>query len=62
VSAALPASVAAVAQYLPVSYVTDGMQRLNSGGQLPAVATDLAWLLGWAAVLLAAAGRAFRWD
>jgi hypothetical protein len=61
-SAALPAGVASVTRYLPVSYVTDGMQRLSAGGQLPAVAPDLAWLLGWAAVLLVAAGRVFRWD
>lgn len=62
VSTVLPASVAAVTRYLPVSYVTDGMQRLSAGGQLPAVAADLAWLLGWAALLLLAAGRVFRWD
>jgi len=45
-----------------VSYVTDGMQRLSAGGHVPAVGSDLAWLLGWAAVLLVAAGRVFRWD
>ena len=61
-SASLPAGIASVTRYLPVSYVTDGMQRLSAGGQLPAVATDLAWLLGWAVVLLVAAGRAFRWE
>ncbi|HYW25060.1 MAG TPA: ABC transporter permease [Terriglobales bacterium] len=61
-SAALPAGVASVTRYLPVSYVTDGMQRLSAGGQVPAVGADLAWLLGWAAVLLVAAGRVFRWD
>jgi ABC-2 type transport system permease protein len=61
-SAALPAGVASVTRYLPVSYVTDGMQRLGTGGQLAAVAPDLAWLAGWAAVLLVAAGRVFRWD
>jgi ABC-type polysaccharide/polyol phosphate export permease len=61
-SAGLPAGVASVTRYLPVSYVTDGMQRLSDGGQVPAVAPDLAWLLGWAAVLLVAAGRVFRWD
>jgi hypothetical protein len=58
----LPAGVADVTRYLPVSYVTDGMQRLTAGGQLPAVGSDLAWLVGWAAVLLVAAGRVFRWD
>jgi ABC-2 type transport system permease protein len=61
-SAALPAGVASVTRYLPVSYVTDGMQRLATGGQLAAVAPDLAWLAGWAALLLVAAGRVFRWD
>lgn len=61
-SAALPAGVASVTRYLPVSYVTDGMQRLGAGGQLAAVGPDLAWLAGWAAVLLVAAGRVFRWD
>jgi ABC-2 type transport system permease protein len=61
-SAALPAGVASVTHYLPVSYVTDGMQRLGDGGQVPAVGQDLAWLAGWAVVLLVAAGRVFRWD
>jgi ABC-2 type transport system permease protein len=61
-SGVLPAAVASVARYLPVSYVTDGMQRLSDGGQVPAVGQDLAWLLGWAVVLLVAAGRVFRWD
>lgn len=61
-SAALPAGIASVTRYLPVSYVTDGMQRLSEGGQLPAVGADLAWLLAWAAALLVAAGRVFRWD
>ena len=50
-SAALPPGVAAVAGYLPVSYVTEGMQRLGEGAQLGAVAPDVAWLAGWAAVL-----------
>jgi ABC-2 type transport system permease protein len=59
---ALPVGVAGVTRYLPVSYLTDGMQRLGQGGQLAAVAPDLAWLAGWAALLLLAAGRAFRWD
>jgi ABC-2 type transport system permease protein len=58
----LPAGVASVTRYLPVSYVTDGMQRLSDGGQVPAVGQDLAWLLGWAVVLLVAAARVFRWD
>jgi ABC-2 type transport system permease protein len=61
-SAALPAGVASVTRYLPVSYVTDGMQRLSAGGDLRALGADVAWLLGWAAVLLVAAARAFRWD
>jgi ABC-2 type transport system permease protein len=61
-SAALPAGVASVTRYLPVSYVTDGMQRLSAGGQLAAIGPDLGWLAGWAAVLLLAGGRVFRWD
>jgi len=61
-SAALPPGVAAVAGYLPVSYVTEGIQRLGEGAQLGAVAPDVAWLAGWAAVLLVGAGRVFRWD
>jgi ABC-2 type transport system permease protein len=61
-SGLLPAAVASVTRYLPVSYVTDGMQRLSDGGQVPAIGQDLAWLLGWAVVLLVAAGRVFRWD
>jgi hypothetical protein len=61
-SSLLPAAVASLTRYLPVSYVTDGMQRLSDGGQVPAVGQDLAWLLGWAVVLLVAAGRVLRWD
>lgn len=61
-SGVLPAGLASVTQFLPVSYVTDGMQRLAAGGQVPAVGADLAWLLGWAMLLLLAAGRVFRWD
>jgi ABC-2 type transport system permease protein len=61
-SAALPPGLAAVTKYLPVSYITDGMQHLSNGGQLASVAPDLAWLSGWAILLLAAAGRAFRWQ
>jgi ABC-2 type transport system permease protein len=61
-SASLPADIAGVTRYLPVSFVTDGMQRLSAGGQIPAVGSDLAWLAGWSAVLLLAAGRVFRWD
>lgn len=61
-SGALPAGVAAVTKYLPVSYVTDGVQQLGQGAQLGAIGPDLAWLAAWAAVLLVAAGRVFRWD
>ena len=61
-SAALPADIAAFTRFLPVSYITDGMQRLSEGGTLGAVEPDLAWLLGWATVLLIGAGRVFRWD
>lgn len=61
-SAALPPSIAAFTRYLPVSYVTDGLQQVTHGGGLSAVGTDVLWLAGWSAVLLAAAGRVFRWD
>jgi ABC-type multidrug transport system permease subunit len=61
-AAALPPGIATVTKYLPVSYVTDGMQQLGQGAKLGAVEWDLAWLLGWAIVLLIAAGRVFRWD
>jgi len=61
-SAALPASITSVTKFLPVSYITDGMQHLGEGAQLGAVQLDLVWLAGWAIVLLIAAGRVFRWD
>lgn len=61
-SSVLPPTVAAVTRYLPVSYVTDGMQQLGQGATLGGVATDALWLAGWSAVLLVAAGRVFRWD
>ncbi len=49
-------------KYLPVSYITDGMQQLGQGANLAAIEVDLVWLLAWAIVLLIAAGRVFRWD
>lgn len=61
-SASLPASVAAVTKYLPVSYITDAMRQLGEGATISGVSSDLAWLTGWALVLLVAAGRVFRWD
>jgi hypothetical protein len=45
-----------------VSYVTDGMLQLGQGAGFGAIEWDLAWLGGWAIVLLVAAGRVFRWD
>ncbi|HSS62117.1 MAG TPA: ABC transporter permease [Candidatus Limnocylindrales bacterium] len=61
-SAALPPGIARITKYLPVSYVTDGMQQLGQGANLAAIEVDLVWLLAWAIVLLIAAGRVFRWD
>jgi ABC-2 type transport system permease protein len=61
-TAALPPGISSVTKYLPVSYITDGMQQLGQGAKLGAIEWDLAWLLAWAVVLLIAAGRVFRWD
>lgn len=61
-SSALPPGIAAVTKYLPVSYITDGMQQLGQGGGFNAIEFDLVWLLAWAFVLLIGAGRVFRWD
>jgi ABC-2 type transport system permease protein len=61
-SASLPPGIAAVTRYLPVSYVTDGMQLLGQGSGLAALEVDLVALAAWAAALLIAAGRVFRWD
>jgi ABC-2 type transport system permease protein len=61
-SAALPPGVAAITKYLPVSYVTDGMQQLGQGASLGGIEVDLVWLFAWAIALLIAAGRVFRWD
>lgn len=61
-SASLPPGIATVTRYLPVSYVTDGMQQLGQGASLGGVEVDLVWLLAWAIALLIAAGRVFRWD
>lgn len=61
-SSALPPGIAAVTKYLPVSYITDGMQQLGQGASFTAVGGDLVWLLAWAVVLVIAAGRVFRWD
>lgn len=61
-AAALPPGLAAVTRFLPVSYITDGMQQLGQGAGVGAIEMDLVWLLAWAVVLLAAAGRVFRWD
>jgi ABC-2 type transport system permease protein len=61
-SAALPPGIATITKYLPVSYVTDGMQQLGQGAGLGAIQMDLLWLLAWSIVLMIAAGRVFRWD
>ncbi|HEY7198830.1 MAG TPA: ABC transporter permease [Candidatus Dormibacteraeota bacterium] len=61
-TSALPDSVSSVTRYLPISYVTDGLRQLGDGATLATVAPDALWLAGWAAVLLVAAGRVFRWD
>ncbi len=61
-SASLPPGIAAITRYLPVSYVTDGMQQLGQGASLGGIELDLVWLLAWAIALLIAAGRVFRWD
>ncbi len=59
---ALPAQVAGIAGLLPIAFVTDGMRQLALGGSLSSVSRDLASLAVWAAVLLVAAARVFRWD
>jgi ABC-2 type transport system permease protein len=61
-AAALPPGVALITRYLPVSYVTDGMQLLGQGAGLGALELDLLALSAWAVVLLIAAGRVFRWE
>jgi len=61
-SAALPPGIATITKYLPVSYITDGMQQLGQGASFNAIEIDVLWLLAWAIVLLIAAGRVFRWD
>jgi ABC-type polysaccharide/polyol phosphate export permease len=61
-SPSLPPGIATITKYLPVSYITDGMQQLGQGATLSGVGVDLVWLLAWAVVLLIAAGRVFRWD
>jgi hypothetical protein len=38
------------------------MRQLSHGAGRGVVELDMAWLLAWAIVLLAAAGRVFRWD
>jgi hypothetical protein len=61
-SAALPPGITTFTRYLPVSFITDGMQQLGQGATFGAVEVDLVWLLAWAIALLIAAGRVFRWD
>ena len=61
-ASSLPPGIADLTKFLPVSYITDGMQHLGDGGALASVEADIAWLLVWATVLLIGAGRVFRWD
>jgi ABC-2 type transport system permease protein len=58
----LPAPALTVLGVLPVSFVTHGIRTLIEGGGLAAVRLDLLALAAWAAVLLVAASRTFRWD
>ena len=60
--AVLPPGIVAFTRYLPVGSLTDAMQQLSHGAGGGAVEVDMACLLGWAIVLLVAAGRVFRWD
>jgi ABC-2 type transport system permease protein len=61
-AAFVPPGAATVLAVLPVSLVTHGTRVLVDGGGLSDVRGDLLGLAGWAVVLLAAAGRTFRWD
>ncbi|MDQ6771817.1 MAG: ABC transporter permease [Candidatus Dormibacteraeota bacterium] len=58
----LPGAAAAVVGILPVSFVTHASRALIAGAGLGSVGGDLLWLSLWAAALLVAASRAFRWD
>jgi ABC-2 type transport system permease protein len=55
-------SAASVLAVLPISLVTHGIRVLVEGGGVGAVRLDLLALAAWAVVMLAAAGRSFRWD
>ena len=55
-------TLATVIGVLPVSFVTHGVRTLIEGAGLSAIHADLLGLAGWAAVLLAGASGAFRWD
>ena len=41
-TAALPPGISGVTKYLPVSYITDGMQQLGQGAKLGSIVWDLA--------------------
>ena len=61
-ASSLPPGISGLTKFLPVSYITDGMQHLSDGGAFASVEVDLAWLSAWVIVLLAGAGRVFRWE
>jgi ABC-2 type transport system permease protein len=56
-----PAALAGVLQYLPTAALSDGLRAvLQHGSQIPR--HDVATLLIWAALALAAAARTFKWE
>ncbi len=59
---ALFGAAAGVLAVLPISFVTHAIRALVEGGGLTAMRLDLLALAAWAVVMLAAAGRSFRWD
>jgi ABC-2 type transport system permease protein len=61
-AASLPPDVSAITRYLPISYVTDALRQIGEGAGLVDLRDDLFALGVWAAVLLLAAGRVFRWE
>jgi ABC-2 type transport system permease protein len=61
-AAIVPPAAATVLAVLPVSLLTHGTRVLIEGGGLLDIRGDLLGLTGWAAALLVAAGRTFRWD
>jgi ABC-2 type transport system permease protein len=59
----LPPFISSVSQYLPLTFLADGIRSVAvEGGGIADIGRDLTGLLAWCAAAFVLATRAFRWE